>query len=68
MQRQELLLSRAYGGANRARVNRASLALRGGEEMEAVTTLLGFIIAAVIAVIIGKDANSRGMNGPNAME
>ena len=31
--------------------------------MEAIGTLLGMIIALVIGIIIGKDANSRGMSG-----
>ena len=30
---------------------------------DGVVTLFGLIIAVVIAVLIGKDANSRGMSG-----
>jgi len=31
--------------------------------MEAIGTLFGVIIVLVIGIIIGKDANSRGMSG-----
>lgn len=31
--------------------------------MDGFAAIIGLVIAAVIGVIIGKDANSRGMNG-----
>lgn len=31
--------------------------------MEGIGTLLGLVIAIVIAILIGKDANRRGMSG-----